>query len=223
MQLIGTFEEFVKFVDDTGFMTLSANPIGFPALWAATDEDKWFTGLDDDPWQWRIRIVEERHAAYAKLFHRQPSFVSKEWYPYFLAVRRGQRTFGDAYEMGLMSAEARRIYELFDSRSILALHEIRRLGGFTGKPQGKFESALTALQTGMFITVSGMTRMTTLDGRPHSWPVTEYRRVEDWAWEGTMERAGKINQAEALERISGRIHEALPGADKNRVSRFIGV
>ena len=177
--MLRTYEEFIRYLDEIGFMTLSANPAGLPNLSELTDDGQWFTELDTDPWRWKTRIVEERRAAYAKLFHRQPSFVSKEWYPAFLALRRGNDTFDDAYERGHMSMEARRIYNLFNSRSILALHEIKRLGGFASKSPCKFESAMTALQAGMFITVSGMTRMTTPEGRQYSWPVTEYRRVED--------------------------------------------
>jgi hypothetical protein len=221
--MIETYEEFANIVDETGFLTLSANPLGFPSLWGMTDESKWWSGAGDDPWGWRVRIVEERRAAYAKLFHRQPSFVSKEWYPYFLAAKRGQASFEDAYALGLMSGEAKRIYELFYGRSVLALHEIKRLGGFAGRPPGRFESALTALQEGMYITVSGMTRMTTLDGRPHSWPVTEYMRAESWAWEGAFEKARAIGRGEACGRILARIREYAPGTDERRALKFVGM
>lgn len=221
--MLKTYEEFAKFVDEIGFMTLSANPLGFPSLWEMTGESKWWTGMEDDPWQWRVRIVEERRAAYAKLFHRQPSFISREWYPYFLAVRRGRQSFDDVYEMGLMSGEAKRIYELFYSRNVLALHEIKRLGGFTGKSQGRFDGALAALQAGMFLTMSGMTRMTTLDGRPHSWPVAEYMRVENWSWEGTLEQAAGIDREAAAEKISERIGKYAPAAERHKISRFIGI
>jgi hypothetical protein len=220
--MLRTYDEFVKYIEDVGFMTLSANPLGFPSLWELTDEAKWWTGTSDDPWNWRVRIAEERRAAYAKLFHGQPSFITREWYPFFFAVRRGGRTFEDAWEAGLMTAEAKRIYDLFGGRSVLALHEIKRLGGFGGKAGGRFESALKSLQEGMFLTASGMTRMTTTDGRPHSWPVTEYMRTENWAWPGVMEAAAALRPEDALERISARIKEMLPEADQRKIERFIG-
>jgi hypothetical protein len=220
--MLRTYDEFVEYAEGIGFMTLSANPLGFPSLWGLTDEKKWWTGAPDDPWNWRVRIAEERRAAYAKIFHGQPSFITRKWYPCFFAVRRGGRTFTDAWEAGLMTAEAKRIYDLFGGRSVLALHELKRLGGFGGKAGGRFERALKSLQEGMFLTASGMTRMTTTDGRPHSWPVTEYMRAEDWAWPGAMETAAALNPAEALEKIRVRITEILPGADPRKTARFIG-
>lgn len=217
-----TYEDFISFVGEIGFMTLSENPAGWPSLAGLTESGQWFTDAPDDPWRWRLRIVEERGAAYAKLFHGMPSFVSREWYPAVFAARRGPLSFDDVWELGRMRDEARRVYELFRCRSLLATHEIRQLGGFTGKTRGRMESALTSLQTGMFITVSGMTRMTTLDGRPHSWPATEYRRAEDWAWDGALQLAAGMDARDAADRIAGRMLEMKPGLTKAELMKFIG-
>jgi hypothetical protein len=220
--MLKTYDEFAGYVDELGFMTLSESPAGWPSLGAMTDEGQWFTDGPDDPWQWRVRIVEERRAAYAKIFFGMPSFISREWYPCFLAARRDGRSFEDVWDQGLMSGEAKRIYDLFLSRSLLATHEIKQLGGFEGKSKGRYESAMTALQTGMFITTSGMTRMTTLDGRPHSCPVTEYRSVENWAWEGAVEQAAKIGRQEAAGMITERLLKIMPGMKKQFTDKFTG-
>lgn len=221
MAHLETYEQFVRYLEAVGFMTLSGCPLGMPGLSELTVPDQWHTGLDTDPWQWKTRVVLERRAAYAKLFFRQPAFITAEWYPFFLAVRRGRRSFEDAWEEGSMSTEARRIHELFGSRSVLALHEIKRLGGFAGKSGGKFESAMTALQTSMFLTVSGMTRMTTMDGRPHSWPVTEFMPVEGWAWKGTVEQARLTPVDEAVNRIRSKIIEVSPEASRAKIGKLI--
>lgn len=220
--MLRTYDEFAKYLDGIGFMTLSANPLGFPSLWELTDKQKWWTDGEGDPWRWRVRIAADRRAAYAKVFHGQPSFITEEWYPLFFAVRRGGRTFAEAWEAGLMTAEAKRIYELFGGRSVLALHELKRLGGFGGKAGSRFERALRSLQEGMFLTASGMTRMTTTDGRPHSWPVTEYMRAEDWAWPGAIGEAAALRPDEALEKITAKIREILPGVEAKKIARFIG-
>jgi hypothetical protein len=220
--MLQTYAEFVDCLENIGFMTLSPTPLGYPSLSDMTAEEQWHTGLQSDPWQWKTRIVDDKKAAYAKVFHKQPSFINEQWYPCILAARRGQHSFEDMYDMGLMSGEAKRINELFYGRDVLALHEIKRLGGFAGKSKGRFESAMTSLQAGMFITISGMTRMTTLDGRPHSWPVTEYMRVERWAWEGTLEQAAKLSPAIARAKISEKILEWNPSANINAIATFLG-
>lgn len=219
--LIKTFDEFASYLDEVGFMTLSGNPLGYPNLSTLTEPGQWHTNLDTDPWLWKTRIVEERSASYAKLFLGLPGFISRAWYPVFLAARRGGDSFDDAWEKGVMSPEARRIYQLFDGRTRLAAHEIKQLGGFT-QTKSRYESAMAALQTGMLITVSGMTRMTTLDGRPHSWPVTEYMRVEDWVWYDTVELSKLLNHKQAEEKITAKVLEIIPEADRQKIDRFIG-
>ena len=51
---------------------------------------RWHTGEPDtDPWEWRMRVLEERSdIAYSKVFFRTSGFITEEWYPYFLAVRQ---------------------------------------------------------------------------------------------------------------------------------------
>ena len=63
----------------------------------------WHTGdPETDPWQWRMRVLEERDdIAYAKFFFGTSGYITKEWYPYFSAVRRNGYDFEDAYETGL--------------------------------------------------------------------------------------------------------------------------
>lgn len=59
------------------------------------------------------------------------------------------------YEDGLMSIYAKQIYELFNEDSILAVHEIKAMAGFTKELNSRHESAMMELQMGMFITVNG--------------------------------------------------------------------
>lgn len=217
---LSTYQEFAQALESAGFMTLSRNPLGIPNLSVTTLPEQWHTGLDTDPWQWKSRVVMEKRAAYAKLFFGSPSFVTAQWYPVLLAVRR-TGTFEEAWENGVVSAEARRIYDLFSDRKVLAVHEIKRMAGFSKASAGKYESAMAALQAGMWLTVSGMTRMATADGRPHSWPVTEYMRVEDWAWPGTMEQAEKLTRQEAVQQITERILQINPDADSRAMNRFL--
>lgn len=220
--MLSTYEDFAACVDRQGFMTLSANPEGWPSVGGMTESAKWFTGdPESDPWQWRVRIVGERRAAYAKVFRGMPSFISRQWYPFVIAARRGGQTFDELWERGMMREEAKRIYAQFTNRTLLATHEIKRLCGFTGKAKGRYDTAMNALQAGMFITTAGMTRMTTPEGRPYSWPVTEYSRLEDWTWPETMERAEALNAAQAYERIADAMKSQMPGISAAVLRKFI--
>ena len=217
---LNTYQDFINLLDSSGFLTLSANKAGVPDVSSMTAPEQWHTGLDTDPWQWKTRVVEEKQAAYAKIFGGMPSFVTREWYPLLLAARRGCGSFEEAWENGLVSAEAKRIYDLFGERHVLAVHEIKAMAGLKGAA-GKYEHAMRALQEGMWITVSGMTRMATADGRPHSWPVTEYSLVEDWVWPGVMEQALAADRAEAAEQLIAQSLRPNPHANRAALARFL--
>jgi hypothetical protein len=148
-----TYEDFASALDDIGFLPLSTNILGFPSLSAMTEESQCHTGAETDPWQWKTRIVDERRAASAKLFCGKPSFISREWYPVFLAARRGGRSFEETYENGTLSRESARIYALFQDRKRLAVHEIKQLAGFDKSNVSRYESAMTELQMSMFLTI----------------------------------------------------------------------
>ena len=139
------YNEFISVVERLGFMTLSNNCIGFPNLENMTEEDQWHTELPFDPWRWRVNIEKDKKAAYGKLFDKKPGYISLEWYPKFFAARRKRRSFMDMYEDGLMSIYAKQIYELFNEDSILAVHEIKAMAGFTKELNSKYESAMIEL------------------------------------------------------------------------------
>lgn len=87
---------------------------------------RWHTGdPETDPWEWRIRVLEEKEdIVYAKLFFNKSGYITKEWYPYFLAVRRGGRTLMEEYEDGKVSYFAKRIYEIIAQSEAMPLHVI---------------------------------------------------------------------------------------------------
>ena len=113
---------------------------------------KWHTGdPETDPWEWRMRVLEERDdIAYSKLFFRTSGYIMREWYPYFYAVRRNGESFEEAYESGTVSFIAKRIYDIVSSGEV-ALHDIKRIGGFRKEDNSQFDRALVELQTRIFI------------------------------------------------------------------------
>ena len=117
---------------------------------------KWHCGDPEvDPWEWRMRVLEERSdIAYSKVFFKTSGFITKDWYPYFYAVRRNGETFEEAYERGGISHTAKRIYDIVRD-GYVALHEIKALGGFGKEDKSSFDRVMVELQMGMFITMTG--------------------------------------------------------------------
>ena len=221
---ISEYKEFVTIVEDVGFMPFSKNCINFLSLdgdSGLTYPEQWHTDLPSDPWPWRVKIEGEHKAAYAKLFDKKPGFISLEWYPKFLAARRGGRSFKEMFSDGLLSSYSRQIYKLFDTNSILATHEIKSLCGFTKETNCKYQSAMIELQMGMFITTNGMTYKTgTTTGEPYGWPATAYSTVEMWAGEELTEQGCLIEPQDAMDEILIRIAEITTESDYKKIKRF---
>lgn len=219
---ITEYKDFLKIVEEIGFMPLSNNCIDFINLSDLTEQEQWHTDLPSDPWPWRMKIEEEHKAAYAKLFDKKPGFISLEWYPMFIAARRKGRSFNEMYSDGLMSSYAKQIYKLFETHEVLAVHEIKAMCGFTKELNSKYESAMCELQMGMFITINGAKQKTNAKGEPYGWPSTAYSTVETWAGEDIIEKAQSIKPQDAQDEILIRIEDIVSDAVPRRLKSFAG-
>ena len=187
---------------------------------------RWFSGDPElDPWEWRVRVLDERDdVAYSKLFFRKTGYITKEWYPYFLAARRGGYAFADEYADGTVSQYAKRIYDVVAGHGGLPVHDIKRRAGFSGKDKSKFEGALVELQMRMYITVCGRMQKLSRKGALYSWPSSVYCTAEHF-WgdgaDGVIAKASRVGAAEAERKITDRILELNPSADRHKIAKFI--
>ena len=191
--------------NDEGIFSLIAHGwneevIGSPLRWHSGD-------ADSDPWEWRIRVLEKRDVAYGKLFFRKAGFITAEWYPYFLAARRGS-----AVEI---SGDERRIYDVVSASGGVATEEIKRAAGFEPQDKSKFDKAITGLQMQMFITVQGQKQIS-------SWPSAVFTTCEDF-FNGTdvFEKAAKISMDESIAAIGGQVRKLNPNATDKKIMKFI--
>ena len=228
--MIKNYDDFVTGLFAAGFSgAIGGKDDGVFGLfrygWGAEDESSihWHTGdSDTDPWEWRMRVLNERNdIAYSKIFFRKAGYITKEWYPYFLAARRGGKSFDEMYADGIYSNFAKKIYELLRENESLPLHEIKILGGFDRKDTSKFEKALVDLQMGLFITMSGMRQKTSRLGIEYGWFSTVFCVTERFWSADVFDRAGNINTKEAEEKITERILGLNPLADEKKIVKFI--
>jgi hypothetical protein len=176
-----------------------------------------------DPWQWRMRgITECDDLAYSKLFFNKGGWITKEWYPYFMSIRREHKTFDEMYEDGLISYTAKRIYEIVCSTPDLPLHEIKMMAGCGKNQKSEFETALIMLQMKMFITISGEKYKLSKDGKEYGWPVTTFSTVEDFFGEEIFDMSCSISCQEAVDKISERIYALNPHAGIKAAMKFMG-
>jgi len=188
--------------------------------WGAEDENSlhWHTGdPDSDPWEWRMRVLDERNdIAYAKLFFTRSGYITKEWYPYFLAARRNGSTFEDAYADGTISHFAKRIYDVVAANDTLPSHIIKQLAGFTREDKSGFDRALTELQMKMFLTMCGQQQKRSQTGEEYGWSSTVFCTTEHFFGQDVFEQAEKMSADEAGKAIRDHVLKLNPSAQKKR-------
>jgi len=184
---------------------------------------RWHTGdQEHDPWEWRIRILNERDdIAYSKMFFRKGGFVSKKWYPYFLAARRGNNDFEEAYQSGTMSIFSKKIYEVLEKNGDMAVHDIKSHCGISKEDGAKFEKALVDLQMKLFITMCGSKRKISNKGEEYGWASTSFCIVENFWKPDVFQKAERISANEAEEAVTEQVYKLNPNANAKKIKKLI--
>jgi len=229
--MIRNYDDFVEKLLDYGFSMGGGNDEGIFSIisWNWNEpppEDspiRWHTGdAETDPWEWRTRVLNERDdIAYSKLFFKKSGFITKEWYPYFLAARQEGLTFEEAYEDGTISHFAKRIYEIVTANKQITVDVIKKLGGFTKEDKSAFERALTELQMKMFITMCGAQQKLNKSGEEYGWYVNVFCSTERFFGEEVMEEAESISQKEAVDAIRTQVLKINSTAQEKKIIKFI--
>ncbi|HWR22288.1 MAG TPA: hypothetical protein VN366_02325 [Feifaniaceae bacterium] len=229
--MIKNYSDFVKALLDAGFSMGGGNSEGIYSVvpWSWDELPpyetpvRWHTGdPETDPWEWRMRVLNERgDIAYAKLFFKKSGYITKEWYPYFLAVRRGGRELADEYADGAVSRYARRIYDVVTEHEALPVHAIKKIGGFSKEDASKFDQALVELQMKLYLTMCGRQQKLSKKGEEYGWSSTVFCTAERYFGLDVFEQAGSIDEREAIEKLSERIYALNPEANPKKILRFI--
>lgn len=216
------YSDFIKTLLNAGFSMGGGNSEGVYSV-IPWDWCEWHTGNPDtDPWEWRVRALNERRdIAYAKVFFKKSGYITREFYPYFLAVRRRGKTFEEGYADGIYSNYAKRIYEAVSGEGELAAHEIKQQAGFTKEEKAKFERGLVELQTGMYLTMCGAKCKVSQNGEEYGWSSMVFCTPERFFGEEILMEAAVISPDEAEDKIRGQILRVNPAADSKKIVRFI--
>ena len=233
MTIVQNYDDFVSRLLSAGFSMAGGSddgifavvPWGWNAPPPAETKVAWHTEDQEyDPWEWRVRVLVEREdIAYAKLFFGKSGFITREWYPYFLASRRDGVSFEDAYSDGTISHTAKRIYDVVEEYGVLPVHDIKQLGGFSREKEFKaqFDKALTELQMKMYLTMCSTERKFSRKGTAHGWPSTVFCTVDSFFGEEVLQQAESLGQVEATQAIEEQIFRLNPNASEKKIRKFI--
>lgn len=161
-------EAAARFVERLGFCTwapVAGLPI--PNLAEAMGESAW--SVMTHTWTWKDDVHLERRLYYAKIVKGQPSFITPEFLPDFVAALggRGQEAERDPARLfldGRLSRDAKLMFDVLTDHPRLATGELRRRAGLAGSgATSAAERGLLELQRRLLICkvdLSGRTRGT---------------------------------------------------------------
>ena len=216
---IACFSDFCSALEEIGFTIAGGNGEGiFTLCDYFAPEIAWHTeDRERDPWEWRMRVLDERQdIAYAKVFFGKSGYITRAWYPCFLAARRGRCSAQERYAEGRMSRAAWKIYGTLQERGPLPLHTLRQESGFDRKSKAAFDKALTELQMGLYITICGQQRK-----HNAGWNSTAFATIEAFFGDGVLRDAAALTAMEAAQKIEAHVRQVNPQADARKLQKFI--
>lgn len=197
------YEDFVVRVNELGFMAFSNALPGFPSLTEETPGRIWHTGHPDtDPWRWKDRVAEEKRLAFGCVLGGFKGFIAPRMYSLFYTACQPEEHMEELHAFGLISPEVWRLWQLFQTSSLLSTSEIRQEMGVTKKKGGSMvDKAISELERIFYITVAGNRRKTDKYGQSYGWASNVYEKVENWAPKDWFESGQSLSREEAKQNI----------------------
>jgi hypothetical protein len=158
----------VAFINKVGIALLfPGDKLALPDLWTAINgmERKLPKHHHDaalhKTWDWKDTIPARKEAWYGKLVRGKPAFLSLRDLPavYALSSNYGELDdYLEAYADGMLSNEAKMVYEVLLSEGPMSTNALRKACGLAGGGDNarRFERAIVELQTGLKIVKSGI-------------------------------------------------------------------
>jgi hypothetical protein len=146
----------LRFVNERGFVYFwPIKGFDLPNLWTAVAGDRPVADKHDDPghitWGWKDQMLDKKQWYYAKILRGKATLISQDKVPYFYALSENygdpDQDYLDLYEQGLLSREAKLVYETLLREGPLDTVNLRRIIQMTAKASNSpFDRALSQLQ-----------------------------------------------------------------------------
>ena len=161
-------EEAVGFVHERGFIYFwPIKGVLLPSLWGAVAGDRPVADQHDDPghitWGWKDGLLGQRRWYYAKVLRKKATIISLEYAPHFYALSENygspEEDYLTLYEQGLLTQEARQVYEALLQEGPLNTVALRKAARLTSRESdGRFNKAITDLQADFKVMPVGVAR-----------------------------------------------------------------
>ncbi len=207
-----TRDQAVGFVNQRGFIFFwPVKGFSYPSLWTAVAGDRPVADEHDDPghvtWNWKDSLLGKRVWFYGRVLLRRNMMISLASLPYFYAL---SPNYGDYesdylidYQQGLMTADARAVYEALLREGALDTLSLRRAAHMEdSSSNGRFTRALDDLQTTFRILPVAVAPV-------GAWRYAFVYDIVARHFPEVVEQARLINEKEAQLYLTRRYFEAL--------------
>lgn len=151
-----SYEEFIQLVEQYKIFPFSEFIPEYPALTSAAANNEWHTDQETDPWQWRVRIVQDGVAAYGKFFGPKATFIHAQVFPIVKTILTLNKDVHERYNDGLMSKTAYLICNIINEHEMIDSRNLRKIAGMSAKEDKKeYERSLVELQNSGDIVITG--------------------------------------------------------------------
>lgn len=193
-------EEALSFVEERGFIFFwPVKGVDLPSLWTAVAGDRPVPNEHDDPghitWRWKDSMLDQKRWYYGKLLRRKATMVSLSIIPYFYALSDRVGDLDDyliPYEEGNLTFEEKSIADALLHYGAMHTIELRQKAHLSAtSAKSKFERALAALQSGLYILPVGV-------AEAGAWRYAFIYELFDRWLPQVVSQARKITQREAI-------------------------
>ncbi|MDR3572475.1 MAG: hypothetical protein P4L50_01320 [Anaerolineaceae bacterium] len=153
---LASVEEAVEFVNQRGYVFFwPIKNVELPSLWVAAAGDRPVADEHDDPghttWGWKDAQLGKHSWYYGRILHRRNTLIALDVLPYFYALSPNygepELDYLDQYEQGLLTQEAKNLYEVLLKEGPLNTLDLRRISHMSSpSSNGRFSKALDDLQ-----------------------------------------------------------------------------
>lgn len=214
-------EDIIELTTETGFLPLFAGDIPGFSVEDCCPPELWFSDEADGPWEWKGPIARSGTCVYGKFFGGKAGFVSREWLPDFVNLRRDGYDFDARYDDGLVSRKDKDVYDTVAEHGAILSRELKclrnyRKGGNTG-----FDTVITRLQMQTYITIGDFVYLQDKFGRPYGWGVAEYTTPEAQLGYDFITSAYRRKPEESKERILAHLRGVLPEVGEGQIAKLL--
>jgi hypothetical protein len=215
------------FVEDVGFCHLwPIKGIETPSLFhAIAGRVRQVPSAHDDPdlskcWGWKDHALDKRWWYYGKLLRRRATLVSLNLLPAFYACSSNYgdlNDYLDEYRDGLLSAEAKQIYEALLEHGPLDTVRLRREAWLSAEgAKSRFDRALAELQVGLKVLPVGV-------ARAGAWQYAFIYEIVQRHYPELPEQARQIKRSEARRALVSQYLDNVIAMDANMIARVFHV